>query len=173
MKTARRMPLSTGVYTLTVILALPALVACGGGDGDGAASEAGSGVNAAPAASEGLTPEQLEKGVGPITNLELADLDPELAATGEEAFIIKCSACHKMDERYVGPPLRDVTQRRTPEFVMNMILNPEGMVAEHPEVRALLAQYAVPMANQNLTEAEARSVLEYLRREAAEPPAGS
>jgi mono/diheme cytochrome c family protein len=167
------MPVFKGFFTLALVLTLPTLASCGGGEGDGSASEAAAGAAAGPAASEGLTPEQLEKGVGPITNLELAALDPELAATGEETFIVKCSACHKMDDRYVGPPLRDVTQRRTPEFVMNMILNPEGMVAEHPEVRALLAQYAVPMANQNLTEDDARAVLEYLRREAAETPAGS
>lgn len=173
MRTAQRMPLAKGVFALALSLALPALASCGGAEGDGASGEAASGAAATTAASEGLTPEQLEKGVGPITNLELGALDPELAATGEETFIIKCSACHKMDERYVGPPLRDVTQRRTPEFVMNMILNPEGMVAEHPEVRAMLAQYAVPMANQNLTEEDARAVLEYLRREAEAAPAGS
>jgi hypothetical protein len=53
---------------------------------------------------------------------------------------------------------------------MNMILNPEGMLAEHPEARAMLAQFAVPMANQNLTEDQARAVLEYLRVEAEADP---
>jgi len=166
MKTALRMPVraAAAVALFTVFF----LAACGGSDapgGDAASVSSGGG-----AASDGLTAEQLEKGVGPITNVELGDIDPDLVVTGTEVFTIKCSACHKMDERYVGPGLRDVTQRRAPEFVMNMILNPEGMLAEHPEGRAMLAQFAVPMANQNLTEDDARAVLEYLRSEAAKAP---
>ena len=143
--------------------------ACGGSDGGAAVASNDEAESSAPA---GLTAEQLENGIGPITNLEVGPIDAALVASGLETYTIKCSACHKMDERYVGPPLRDVTERRTPAFVMNMILNPEGMVAEHPEVRALLAQFAVPMANQNLTEDQARGVLEYLRDEATRP-AGS
>lgn len=132
--------------------------ACGG-----EAADDDDGRDEAPAAAGGLTPEQLVNGVGPITEVEVGPIDEGLAATGEETFVIKCSACHKLDERYVGPPLRGVTERRSPAFIMNMILNPEGMLAQHPEVQALLAQFAVPMANQNLTQADARAVLEYLR----------
>jgi len=149
--------------------ALLVLGACGGTDGGASDASTDDASSSAPA---GLTAEQLENGVGPITSLEVGPIDPALVASGLETYTIKCSACHKMDERYVGPQLRDVTERRTPAFVMNMILNPEGMVAEHPEVRALLAQFAVPMANQNLTEDQARAVLEYLRDEATRP-AGS
>lgn len=165
MATALRMPGRTFVrLALSAVLLLT--VACGGSESaDQPASDRASADDPA-----GLTPEQLEHGVGPITSVELGAIDPDLAETGEGIFTIKCSACHKMDERYVGPALRDVTERRSPAFIMNMILNPEGMLAQHPEVRALLAQYAVPMANQNLTEADARAVLEYLREEAQEGP---
>jgi hypothetical protein len=37
------------------------------------------------------------------------------------------------------------------------------MVAENPIAKKLLAEYVAPMANQNLTEAEARLILEYFR----------
>ena len=50
---------------------------------------------------------------------------------------------------------------------MNMILDPEGMLREHPEVKQLLAQYYTPMPNQQLSQDEARAVLEYLREAAA------
>jgi hypothetical protein len=46
---------------------------------------------------------------------------------------------------------------------MNMILNPDEMVAQDPIAKALLAEYSSPMANQNLTIDEARSVAEYFR----------
>ena len=139
------------------------LAGCGGGgSGDGATNGSDEG------ASGGLSAEQLEHGIGPIEAFELGDLDAELATTGERVFEIKCSACHKFDERYVGPALGDILERRSPAFVMNMILNPEGMIAEHPEARAMLAEYMTPMANQNLTEEDARAVLEYFRVAGAE-----
>jgi cytochrome c len=117
----------------------------------------------ASAPADGLSAEELELGIGPIRHLELAAVDPALAAQGAEVFSVKCSACHKLEERYVGPPLGDVTEQRTPEFIMNMILNPEEMVARHPVVKAMLAQYYTPMPDQQLTEQDARAVLEYLR----------
>ena len=132
---------------------------CGGGSGD-----AGDGSSDAAAGDQsGLSAEQMEHGLGPITAFELGELNADMAAKGAEVFTIKCTACHKTDSRYIGPELGSVLDRRSPAYVMNMILNPEQMVAEHPEARAMLAEYMTPMANQNLTEEEARSIVEYLR----------
>lgn len=126
---------------------------------------AASSDTATPAASGELTAEQLEKGIGPITEIDLDDdVDEQLARTGGEAFTSKCSACHKLNEKYIGPALADVTTRRRPEYIMNMMLNPTEMVQKHPVAKALLAEHNfTPMADQNLTEAEARAILEYLR----------
>lgn len=105
------------------------------------------------------------KGIGPITNVVLADeIDTELVAKGEEIFSLKCSACHKVDKRYIGPSPKGILDNRTPEWIMNMILNPDGMVKEDPIAKQLLIEYnGTPMANQNLTEDEARAILEYFR----------
>ncbi len=47
---------------------------------------------------------------------------------------------------------------------MNMILDPGKMVQEDAIAKKLLMDYnGSPMANQNLSEEEARSVLEYFR----------
>jgi mono/diheme cytochrome c family protein len=105
----------------------------------------------------------LEQGIGPIRDLALGPVDENLAETGQQAFVIKCSACHKLEERYVAPMLGDVLERRRPEFVMNMILNAAEMVARHPEVQSLLAEYFTPMPVQVTDEDEARAILEYLR----------
>ncbi len=105
----------------------------------------------------------VDKGVGEITEVILTEIDPQLAKMGEEQFVAKCSACHKIDKRFVGPALRGVTQRRSPEWIMNMILDPEKMVNQNPTAQQLLAEYIAPMANQNLTKDEARSILEYFR----------
>jgi mono/diheme cytochrome c family protein len=98
--------------------------------------------------------------------VELGPLDKEMAEDGEKLFTAKCSACHKMGERYVGPPLGDITGRRSAAFIMNQILNPEGMYAKHPEVKKLLAEYMTQMPNLALTQEQARQVVEYLRTQA-------
>jgi len=132
--------------------------ACGGG-GDGT-KQTVPGNETAP----GLSEAEMVNGVGPVKELTVGSIDDALAAQGEELFTVKCSACHKLDQRYVGPALGDVTARRAPAYIMNMILNPEGMIQTHPEAKALYAQFLTPMANQHLTQDEARAVLEYLRK---------
>ncbi len=104
-----------------------------------------------------------DKGIGPVKSVTLGEIDLSMAAEGKGIFKSKCSACHKMSKRFVGPGLAGVTERRTPEWLMNMILNPEEMVAKNPIAKKLLAEYLSPMANQSLTEKEARLILEYFR----------
>ena len=105
-----------------------------------------------------------DKGIGPITSLTFeVKIDQELAAKGKEIFVLKCSACHKEKERFIGPAPVGIYERRSPEWVMNMILNPEEMVKKNDIAKKLLAEYIAPMANQNLTEDEARAVVEYFR----------
>ena len=105
-----------------------------------------------------------DKGVGPVTSLELGELDTALAGKGKAAYKSNgCTACHKISKRFVGPALKGVTQRRSPEWIMNMILDPEGMVENNVAARELLAEYSAPMANQNVSEEDARAILEYFR----------
>jgi len=102
-------------------------------------------------------------GVGPIKSIELSALDPTLVTRGQAIFDSKCAVCHKETERYVGPALAGVTERRSPEWIMNMILNPTQMIAEDPDARALFIQFLTPMTFQNVTEEDARAILEYFR----------
>jgi len=103
-------------------------------------------------------------GVGPITKLELSEtIDEAMVEKGKEIYKTNCTSCHKMKKRLVGPALDGVTVRRTPEWIMNMILNPDEMVKEDPTAKALLAEYLAPMANQSLKEDEARAILEFFR----------
>jgi cytochrome c1 len=119
--------------------------------------------------ADGLTPFEMENGIGPIKEVVVVGpLDHAMAEAGEKVFEQKCSACHKMGEKYVGPALGQVTVRRTPTYIMNMVLNPQEMVERHPVAKKLLAEHMTFMPNQGLTRDEARQVVEYLRSEAAE-----
>jgi cytochrome c len=121
--------------------------------------------------ASGLTAFQIKNGIGPITEeVVLGAPDHQLAEKGQELFAQKCSACHKMGERYVGPPLGGIVARLGPTFVMNMALNPEGMYTRHPDVKKLLGEYMTQMPNQQLTPPDARAIVEYLR---TQPASGS
>ncbi|MEH6680771.1 MAG: cytochrome c [Sediminicola sp.] len=120
----------------------------------------------APAAQEASVPVDLSnKGVGPVKSVTFdATVDSELAAAGEAKFNAICTACHMADQRMIGPALKGVYERRSPEWVMNMILNPDVMIKEDPIAKALLKEYNnAIMLNQNLSEQEARELAEYLR----------
>ncbi len=115
--------------------------------------------------SEGVPVDMNNKGVGPIKSVTFADeIDAELAAKGQKTFSTICVACHMAEQRLIGPALKGVFERRSPEWVMNMILNPDGMLKEDPIAQALLKEYNnAVMLNQNLSEEDARAVAEYLR----------
>ncbi|MCX2837403.1 cytochrome c [Salinimicrobium sp. MT39] len=105
------------------------------------------------------------KGVGPIDNLNLNEtIDEAMAVRGKELFNNMCTACHKMDQKSIGPALAGVTERRSPEWIMNMILRPEKMIKEDPIAKKLLIESNMAvMANQNMSEEESRAMLEYFR----------
>lgn len=103
-------------------------------------------------------------GIGPISSIELGEISDELVAQGKTVFDEKCTACHKADKKYIGPSPVGIMNRRSPEWIMNMILNPEEMTQKDPIAKRLLAEAnGAPMANQNLTQEEARAILEYFR----------
>jgi mono/diheme cytochrome c family protein len=105
------------------------------------------------------------KGVGPIKSVTLdPEIDQTMAAKGKEVYDQMCLACHRVDKKFIGPPPNGILDRRTPEWVMNMILNPQEMVQQDPLAKDLLQEFnGSPMSNQGLTEDQARAILEYFR----------
>jgi mono/diheme cytochrome c family protein len=108
---------------------------------------------------------EFPKGVGPVTDIDLGELDQVLADKGKELYGTKCVACHQIDTKLIGPPQAGVLDRRSPEWVMNMMLNPTEMVEKDETAKALFEEYnKIPMAIPGgLTEEEARAILEYFR----------
>ena len=105
-----------------------------------------------------------DQGVGPVKNVELGPINKKMVDDGKKIYTAKCLVCHEMDQKKVGPPLRNVTKERTPEYIMNLLLNSAQMQKENHIVKELLKKYNnVPMPDPALNQAQARSVLEYLR----------
>lgn len=106
-----------------------------------------------------------EKGVGQIKEITLdPQINTEMAAAGEAIFKSNCMACHKIDKRFIGPSPKGILERRSPEWIMNMILDPKLMTEQDRCAKDLLIEFnGAAMANQNLTVEETRSILEYFR----------
>ena len=145
-------------FPLVLLFLAGILFACGenSGNTDQNASPAKSMVEEAPV-DDG-------KGIGAITEVALnSPLKPNMVAHGKEIYEIKCAACHKLtDQRVVGPGWKGITEKRKPEWIMNMTLNVDVMLEKDPTAREMLKQCLVRMPNQNLSEEDARDVLEFM-----------
>ncbi len=105
------------------------------------------------------------KGVGQIKEIKLdPEIDQGMADAGAALFKTNCTACHKTDKRFIGPKMQGILERRSPEWVMNMILDPKLMTEEDQCAKDLLVEFnGAAMSNQNLTVEQTRSLLEYFR----------
>lgn len=91
-------------------------------------------------------------------------LNAEWITAGKNIYELKCQSCHRLsDEKLVGPGWHNVTKRRKPVWIMNMITNVDMMLESDPEAQKLLEQCMVRMPNQNISKEDARMVLEYMR----------
>ena len=104
------------------------------------------------------------KGIGEIKNVNLNDpLNENMISSGKAIYEMKCAACHKLsDKRVVGPGFKGVTEKRKPEWIMNMITNVNVMLEEDAEAQKLLEECLTRMPNQNVSIGDARDILEFL-----------
>jgi hypothetical protein len=98
-----------------------------------------------------------------VSKVFIGQPDPALAAKGKALFQAKCTACHKYDERLVGPPLRTVATRRSPEYILSMITTPDQMIKNNDSAKVLLQKYMTQMTNQNVNIDDAKAIYEHLR----------
>jgi mono/diheme cytochrome c family protein len=119
--------------------------------------------NAVAEAAEHTT--DITKGIGQIKNVTLnTPIEQDRVGRGKAIYEMKCQACHRLDaQRVVGPGWKEVTIRRKPEWIMNMILNIEVMLDKDPEAQKLLELCLTRMPNQNVSIGDARDLLEYMR----------
>jgi hypothetical protein len=91
-------------------------------------------------------------------------LNAAMLSSGKNIYELKCQSCHRLtEEKLVGPGWKNVTKRRQPVWIMNMITNVDMMLDTDPEAQKLLEQCMVRMPNQNISKDEARNILEYMR----------
>ena len=148
-----------GILSITIII-----VACDSGSSkdDAAPAVTKNNSTSAGTSSEGADP----KGIGKYKDVQLTHpLDEKMVVAGKTVYDVKCGSCHKTtDEKLVGPGWKGVTDRRTPEWIMNFVTNTDEMIEKDTVAQKLLEVCLVKMPNQNLQEADARAVLEFMRK---------
>lgn len=142
---------------LSLICAFLLLVSCGGGVK----------TDEKPIDIHELTKDKPEIHGTEIKEAEMVledKLNVEWIKSGKSIYEVKCQSCHKLtEERIVGPGWKDVTIRRKPLWIMNMITNVDMMLETDEEAQKLLEQCMVRMPNQNISKDEARQLLEFMR----------
>ncbi|MCB0661112.1 MAG: cytochrome c [Saprospiraceae bacterium] len=145
---------------IILIVVAFSLTACGSSDSPQTTSSG----NSKPKSMVPDRPVDDGKGIGEVKNVTLNDpLDPQMSQKGKAIYEMKCASCHKLtSQRVVGPGWEGITERRKPEWIMNMATNVEVMLEEDPAAQEMLKECLVRMPNQNLTIGDARDVLEFM-----------
>lgn len=151
--------------SILLVLSLALAIACGKKESSAEDNYQPGGGEATTEAADPASYDP-KRGEGKFDTVELgATLDQAMVTKGEEVAGVKCTSCHKMtDEKLVGPGWKGVTERRTPQWIMNFITNPDPMIDKDPEVQAQLEICLVRMPNQGVSDDEARGILEYMRQ---------
>lgn len=123
-------------------------------------------ANSAATTDNGNPSYDPNRGEGKFTSVDIgAGVNETMAAAGEKVYSVKCSGCHKTtEEKLVGPGWKGVTSRHQPVWIMNFVTNTDEMLNKDPKAQAQLEICLVRMPNQNLTDDDARHVLEFMRK---------
>jgi cytochrome c2 len=142
------------------------IAACGGGNSESSTS-ASETSSAEPKKAENGNPSyDPQRGEGKFTEVAVgATVDQAMASAGEKVYSVKCSGCHKLtDEKLVGPGWLGVTDRHAAPWIMNFVTNTDAMLDKDPKAQAQLEICLVRMPNQNIADADARNIYEFMRR---------
>lgn len=98
------------------------------------------------------------------------------AAEGEKLFNANCVSCHAINDKVVGPALKDVHKRRDEKWLIKWIRNSQAMVKSGDATAvALYKEYneSVMTSFENLSEAQVKSIIDYIKAESEKPAAAA
>ena len=98
---------------------------------------------------------------------KLGPVDDVLYEKGNEIFTSKCTACHNLDHKVVGPALRGITKRRTADGILNKIKSIREFIEADSTLKHIYDENKTehktlpPLT----TDDERRALLEFFRKE--------
>jgi len=93
-------------------------------------------------------------------------------AEGEKLFKANCTSCHAINEKIVGPALKDAHKRRKEEWLLKWIKNSPGMVQSGDPIAVQLFNdnNKIPMLPfLSLKDSEIKSIISYIKQESEAP----
>jgi mono/diheme cytochrome c family protein len=94
-------------------------------------------------------------------NLSAQEVD---VANGEKLFKSNCAACHKLDKKLVGPPLKGITEKREQEWLIKWIKDSPGLIKSGDKlaIQVFEENNKLPMtANPHLSDKDIIDILAY------------
>lgn len=101
----------------------------------------------------------------------VAEPDPVLTFQGEGLFKGNCTVCHQINEKAIGPPLRDVHKRRSISWIKTFIRNSQKVIQSgDPYAVALFEAYnKTQMTAFDFSDEELDAIIAYITSESAKP----
>ncbi len=155
----------TKLLVVPFVMVFIFVVACNSSSDNKSTSENSATKTDTSSAAPSTSSSNEKAGVGKFKHVDLTHpLDQKMIGTGKGVYDLKCASCHKLtEEKLVGPGWKDVTKRRAPEWIMNFVTNTEEMLEKDAVAKNLYEVCLVKMPNQNLSDDDARGVLEFMR----------
>jgi cytochrome c oxidase subunit 2 len=103
-----------------------------------------------------------------------SNLLAQSAEEGEKLFNANCVSCHAINDKVVGPALKDVHKRRDEKWLISWIKNSQKMVKSGDATAvALYKEYneSVMTSFENLNDNQIKSIIEYVKAESDKPAA--
>ncbi len=93
-------------------------------------------------------------------------------AEGEKLFKANCTSCHAINEKIVGPALKDAHKRRKEDWLLKWIKNSPGMIQSGDPIAVQLFNdnNKIPMLPfLSLKDSEIKSIISYIKQESEAP----
>ena len=100
----------------------------------------------------------------------------QTAEDGEKLFNANCVSCHAINEKIVGPALKDVHTRREEKWLVSWIKNSQKMIKSgDPIATQLNTEYngLVMTSFEQLSDNQIKSIIEYVKAESTKPAAAA
>lgn len=105
------------------------------------------------------------------TRFAMADV-----AEGEKLFTANCTSCHAINEKVVGPALKDVHKRREATWLIKWVKNSQALIKSGDATAVALYKEnneSVMTSFENLSDAQVTSIVEYIKAESEKPAAAA
>lgn len=89
---------------------------------------------------------------------------------GKNLFNQRCAACHKLEQKLIGPPLARISERRTEEWFVKFVSNSQAFIQSgDPQAVAIYKEYnqQIMPPFTDLSEADIKAIWTYLNSIAA------